>query len=198
MVTRMCNFQCCSVTYCPLVLAWASTIHKAQGMEAGQLPNDYINVLCIDCGDLSTEHKNPGMCYVSASRARTLGDDEQDHPIDSSLYWFGSGMSSSRIRDIALRWDPNNKRRKIQCKSVVERENWVNYLQDRANLTLEERYNDTEQTNITNTTLQYALNTTLTMAQVNENVMRMIKYPNETWSELKQSSKYTVPRVFFK
>ena len=166
-------------------------------MEAGQLPNDYINYLCVDCGDLSTEHKNPGICYVSTSRSRTLGDKEQDHPTDSSLYWFGSGMSSSRIRDIALRWDPNNKRRKIQSKSVVERENWVNYLQNQAKLTLEGRYNESEQSNITTTTLQYALNTKLTMAEVNENVMKTIKYPNETWSQLKQSPKYTVPRVFF-
>ena len=106
-------------------------------------------------------------------------------------------MSSSRIRDIALRWDPNNKRRKIQSKSVIERENWVNYLQNQAKLTLEGRYNESEQSNITTTTLQYALNTKLTMAEVNENVMKTIKYPNETWSQLKQSPKYTVPRVFF-
>jgi hypothetical protein len=26
---------CCSVTFCPLVPAWATTIHKFQGFEAG-------------------------------------------------------------------------------------------------------------------------------------------------------------------
>ena len=34
---------CCSVKYCPLVLAWATTVHKFQGFEAGFDEKDQIN-----------------------------------------------------------------------------------------------------------------------------------------------------------
>lgn len=42
MITKFCNQKqsCCQVTYCPLVPAWATTIHKFQGFEAGFDKND--------------------------------------------------------------------------------------------------------------------------------------------------------------
>ena len=64
---------CCSVRYCPLVLAWVTKIYKFQGYEADFEENDAINILIINPGDHSTELDNPGMFYVAASKGKTFG-----------------------------------------------------------------------------------------------------------------------------
>ncbi len=56
MITKFCNRKqsCCKVTYCPLVPAWATTIHKFQGFKAGFDKNDQFKQLIVDPGDLTT------------------------------------------------------------------------------------------------------------------------------------------------
>ena len=49
----------------PLKTAWASTIHKAQGITVG--PQQAIKRLVIDAGKV--EHHAPGLLYVAVSRA---------------------------------------------------------------------------------------------------------------------------------
>ncbi len=57
MITKTCNRKqsCCTVTYCPLVTAWATTIHKFQGFEAGFDPNDQFKHLIVGPGGLTTK-----------------------------------------------------------------------------------------------------------------------------------------------
>ena len=69
MKTQYCRKTCCSVTFCPLVPAWATTIHKFQGMEAGFDETDQFQRLIIDPGDIKTEQQQPGILYVATSRA---------------------------------------------------------------------------------------------------------------------------------
>jgi hypothetical protein len=66
MITKNCNRKqsCCNVTYCLLIPAWATTIHKFQGFEAGFDENDQFNHLIVDPGDLTTKQQNPGILYV--------------------------------------------------------------------------------------------------------------------------------------
>jgi ATP-dependent exoDNAse (exonuclease V) alpha subunit len=59
------------VTYCPLVPAWATTIHKFQGFEAGFEKIDQFKHLIVDSGNLTTQLQNPGTLYVAMSRAKT-------------------------------------------------------------------------------------------------------------------------------
>jgi hypothetical protein len=72
MITKTCNRKqsCCTATYCPLVTAWATTIHKFQGFEAGFDPNDQFKHLIVDPGNLTTEQQNPGILYAAMSRAK--------------------------------------------------------------------------------------------------------------------------------
>jgi ATP-dependent exoDNAse (exonuclease V) alpha subunit len=51
------------VTYMPLRLAWASTVHKAQGLTLDEVQLSVANHFW----------EQPGMCYVALSRARTAG-----------------------------------------------------------------------------------------------------------------------------
>ena len=64
---------CCSVKFCPLVPAWASTIHKFQGFEAGFDDTDQFKYLIVDPGPTSWEQNCPGALYVALSRAKTMG-----------------------------------------------------------------------------------------------------------------------------
>jgi hypothetical protein len=90
MITKNCNQKksCCSVTYCPLVPARVTTIHKFQGFEAGFDKNVQFKHLIADPGDLTTELPNQGILYVALSHAKTIGTVTPNnlHPKDSTLF----------------------------------------------------------------------------------------------------------------
>ena len=201
MKTQPCQYNCCRVTFCPLVPAWASTIHKFQGMQAGQDDDDIINFLIIDCGDMKTEHNCPGMCYVSTSRAKTIGNNFDDkHPKDSSLYWIGVGMYQQRLKDGAMKWDDKKTGQKVHCKKVQDRDEWVAYLNKKAEKT-KQVYNCDKMQSILNTTFKVALSNSETdrydANRVDTSIMNMLHNPNEEWKKVKKDSKYTVPRSFY-
>eukprot|EP00957_Ditylum_brightwellii_P021092 1589462-Ditylum_brightwellii.AAC.1 len=50
-----CKHNCCAVKCCPLILAWASTIHRFQGFEAGPGPHDTVKHLLVDPGPGTTK-----------------------------------------------------------------------------------------------------------------------------------------------
>ena len=198
MYIQPCQFGCCRVQFCPLVPAWASTIHKFQGMEAGHGPDDRINYLIIDPGDINSEHRNPGMLYVSTSRAKTLGDYNETNPKNSSLYWFGHGMSRDRVLYGALKWDENNDGMRIKCKRVLQRKQWVEYLNEISIGTRAGTYSDEALDNIASTTLDQAINgKRYNASEIDNRIMTMLHQPNSAWAQVKMSKKYTVPRVFF-
>jgi hypothetical protein len=66
--------SCCTVTFCPLVPSWATTIHKFQGFEARFDRNDQFQHLIIDPGDIKSEQHQPGILYVAISCAKRMGD----------------------------------------------------------------------------------------------------------------------------
>jgi len=95
---------CCSVKYCPLVLAWATTVHKFQGFEAGFDEKDQINRIVANIGELDWEKINPGTAYVVTSRARTIGTPTVDNPnpTDSALYFDGP-IGIQRFEDVLFK-----------------------------------------------------------------------------------------------
>ena len=54
--TTLCCKGCCTVTWCPLEISWATTIHKFQGFEAGFDINDVFRHLIVDPGDLKYQY----------------------------------------------------------------------------------------------------------------------------------------------
>ncbi len=104
MITKFCNQKqsCCKVTYCPLVPAWVTTIHKFQWFEAGFDKNDQFKQLIVDPGDLTTELLNPATLYVALSHAKTSGTvtPNELHPKYSAIFWTGSGICFNRVLNI--------------------------------------------------------------------------------------------------
>ncbi len=111
MKTQQCINSCCSVTFCPLVPAWATTIHKFQGFEAGFDEKDQFQHLIIDPGDIKSKQQQPRLLYVATSCVKTIGDMTQDvpHPKTSALYWTGSGMSVNRVINGTTKKQQNTK-----------------------------------------------------------------------------------------
>lgn len=114
-----CNWNrkdpCCHVRFCPLVPAWATTIHKFQGFEAGHDDDDRFKYLLIDPGNKYWEQMHPGSLYVALSRGKTL----------SNIYWIGDGMCINRIQDGAFKQDGT------LCELFKKRKNWVEYLRNK-------------------------------------------------------------------
>jgi hypothetical protein len=95
------------VTYCPLIPAGATTIHKFQGFEAGFDKNDQFNHLIVVPGNLTTKQQNPGILYVALSHAKTIGTVTPNnlHPKDIAIFWTGSGICLNRVLNIDKKED---------------------------------------------------------------------------------------------
>jgi hypothetical protein len=91
------------MTYCPLVPAWATTIHKFQGFEAGFEKHDQFKHLIVDPGNLTTKLQNPGILYAIMSLAKTIRTVTLNnlHPKDSAIFWTCSGICLNRVLNIA-------------------------------------------------------------------------------------------------
>ena len=62
--------------------------------EAGFGDNDMFRHLIVDPGDTKWEQTCPGALYVALSRAKHMGTftSETDYPLESAIYWIGSGI----------------------------------------------------------------------------------------------------------
>jgi ATP-dependent exoDNAse (exonuclease V) alpha subunit len=107
------------MTYVQLKLAFARTLHKTQGKEAGE--NKEIIAIVFSPGSSSFESINPGTLYTGISRASSIGNGDIEK---SSIYFSGKDCTTSRFTDV------KNKRtsERIKYNRVSKRENWINHL----------------------------------------------------------------------
>ena len=95
---------CCERSYVPLTLAFARSIHKFQGLQAGrtiqgQIPNMYESIV-VDPGNKNREGNCPGLLYTAVSRATTLGNEDG---LDSALYFTEDYSTDERFRNITIK-----------------------------------------------------------------------------------------------
>ena len=134
----LCNHGCCSRVRCPLVMAWAITLHRFQGQSAGpvdpgKIPNPY-QCIVFDPHDSTAEHKALGLFYTGLSRATTLGGKTG---IDSALFFDGKDATESRMQYLGQKVDSSDF-----YDTYEDRKSWINYLEGRVctcNLTLAQR-----------------------------------------------------------
>ena len=74
-VDRRLECMCCKRTQVPLRPGFGTTIHRVQGMTIG--PGNLNRYIVINPGSKSFESRNPGVLYVSLSRATTAGNYSQ-------------------------------------------------------------------------------------------------------------------------
>ena len=71
-IERRLDCNCCKRKQVPLILGWASTFHRCQGITVGEgEPNRYI---VVHPGSKRFESTNPGALFVALSRAKSSGD----------------------------------------------------------------------------------------------------------------------------
>ena len=128
-LSAMCSSTYGTMQYVLLKVSYGRTVHTAQGMSIGpvnegQAPNLFLRCI-IDPGSVSTEARNPGLFYVAASRATTMGD--PDDIVSSAIYYFGDNMTRERMKSINRQPKARKRDQNYQSK-LDKRKNWVNYL----------------------------------------------------------------------
>ncbi len=190
--------SCCSVTFCPLVPSWATTIYKFQGFEAGFDRNDQRQHLIIDPGDIKSEQQQPGILYVAMSRAKTMGDMTNDmpNPRNSAVYWTGCGMSKNRVlHGLTKKQIHTQGQERVNCLKIEKRDNWVTYLTEQCKNTSSEQCNKKKLKKIKKNIKKVIAGEEL-QADVMQSITNIIIYPRKQWKELR-SKNYLITQSYF-
>ena len=136
--------------------------------------------LIIDPGDIKWEQTCPGALYVALSRAKTMGTFTSDtnHPLDSAIYWYGSGISQFRILEGHMKNSKKKGAPKEKCVLITKREKWVQYLKKKKSQTKINTYNEEDKANMASVNHS--------QAEVRKWIAAMITNPNQSWSKRKK------------
>ena len=175
----------------PLQLAYAITLHRCQGMEAGFDEDDRWNRMVIDPSDGLWERSQClGTAYVATSRAKTLGSKDKMYPTDSALYWTGPSVSEERLKNCKTNQDGK------LCISFKKRDKWVKYLKGKVDKT-KKRYTKRKLEQISGDTYKIATSGTFinNRTELTNMITETILRPNKKWKETKQE--YMMPSNYF-
>jgi hypothetical protein len=190
--------SCCSVTFCPLVPSWATTIHKFQGFEAGFDRNDQFQHLVIDPGNIKSEQQQSGILYVAMSRAKTMGDmiNDMPNPRNSAVYWTGCGMSKNRLLHCSTKKQMHTQgQERVNCLKIEKRDNWVTYLREQFKNTSSEQYNKKKLKKIKEKIKKVIPGEEIQM-DVMQSITNIIIYPSKQWKELRLKDYLTTQSYF--
>jgi hypothetical protein len=128
-IKKRCKKNCCEVTFIPLTVAFALTLHKFQGWETSWADNSTVSYLLVDIGSILDELRAPGTCYAALSRPHTIGDLTSNRNEKSALYLIGNDICFNRIRNVGL------TKTGEPSAFVKTRNQWVKYLNERKVIT---------------------------------------------------------------
>ncbi len=133
--------------------------------------------LIVDPGDLKWEQTCPGALYVALRRAKTMGTYSTDtsFPRDSAIYWYGSGISTTRILEGHKKNNTTNGGPKVNCLLITKQERWVAFLHKKIEYTRASVFSDSDKRKI-----RAAKHT---QEEVRERVAEIITTPNNTWAK---------------
>lgn len=150
-----------SITYCPLVLSFARTIHTYQGQSAGPTKDNSTNAimrLICDVGTARFESQNIGLLYTALSRATTIGSIEKQRT-DSAIF-FTHSLDKSRLDRLSTKSDND------EYEMIKRRNKWINLLTNNRNSIRNEVTNEQ-----INSTLEWATVTRIPIEKI-EDIIR--------------------------
>ena len=122
--TNFCKYMCCQKRFLPLVLAWSSTLHKAQGATYGHTPPgqppNLGKKLIVDVGSSKMEKDCPGLAYVAVSRGNFMG---KGYKMKSAIYFIRDNFNLQRLTGMSKL--KNGSSQTLHCQ---RRENWIKHL----------------------------------------------------------------------
>ena len=147
--------------------------------------------LIVDPGDLKWEQTCPGALYVAFSRAKTMGTFNEDtsFPQDSAIYWYGTGISTTRILDGHLKNNTIKGGPKVKCLLITKRDHWVAFLHQRKEETSINVFSDVEKRELRTVTH--------TQSEVRERIATIITTPSVSWAKRRKHKKYALAKSFF-
>lgn len=180
MTEILCEKKCCIARFCPLVVAYACTVHKFQGFEAGFDKGDTVHHIIADMNSLDWEKLNPGTAYVVTSRAKTIGtiSGSRTYPMNSNIYFDGQ-ISEYRFTKTLY------KNSGEKCLHIKQRDAWVSFLNERAAETEARLTPDTLRKmkhNIETVTSSIDVSS---KTSIQTRIMDMINEPNPIWKNKK-------------
>jgi hypothetical protein len=147
--------------------------------------------LIVDPGDLKWEQTCPGALYVTLIRAKTMGTFRTDtsYPRDSAIYWYSSGISTTRILEGHKKNNTTKCSPKVKCLLITKRERWVAFLHKNMDHSRARVFSDSEKRKIR--AVKH------TQAEARDQIAAIITTPNKSWAKQKKQEKYAIPRNCF-
>jgi len=113
-----------AITFCPLVLSFARTIHTFQGQSAGPTKDNNKNqiqrIIC-DVGTARFESQNIGLFYTALSRATTIGT-VQNNRYDSAIF-FTQSTDKTRLDRLTKKTD------NTEYEMIKKRKAWIQHVE---------------------------------------------------------------------
>jgi len=146
---------------------------------------------------LSQEFLSPGLLYVAASRGKTWGSMSQSnpHPEDSAIYFLPENMCAFRVLHCSTHLD-RKKNARVKNENVKKRDNWVAFLEEKAEITRRKVYTDSvlksieQDAVLTATTTQFE-----SKGHLIETIADTIFTPHPAWTQ--SLAPYKISKSFF-
>lgn len=186
MTEMLCEKKCCIARYCPLVVAYACTIHKFQGFEAGFDHGDTVSRIIADMNTLDWEKLFPGTAYVVTSRAKTIGTCtcDEPYPFNSNIYFDGS-LGPYRFQKTLYK---NNNEK---CIHIQQRDAWVSLLNKKSAETMQSIDKSCLDTMRSKIDLFKSSHRITSKSDLQCRIMEFITNPNTEWQLRKQDYNIT-------
>ncbi len=110
-------------------------------------------------------------------------------PRDSSIYWYGSGISTTRILEGHNKINTRKGGPKVNFLLITKRERWVAFLQKKMEHIRASVFSESDKQKI-----RAAKNT---QEEVRERIAAIITTPKKSWTKRKKQEKCSIPRNFF-
>ena len=110
-------------------------------------------------------------------------------PRDSAIYWYGSGISTTRILEGHKKNNTTKGGPKVKCLLITKRDRWISFLQKEMKRTRVNVFSDYHK--------QKIRTTKYTQAEVTERIAAVITTPNKSWAKQKKQERYSIPRNYF-